>query len=61
MTLRFRDFEVDPQQRELRCAGHVLPVQGRTLDLLLYLLQHRDRVVGREELLDEVWLAAQPV
>jgi DNA-binding winged helix-turn-helix (wHTH) protein/TolB-like protein/Flp pilus assembly protein TadD len=33
----------------------VLPLAGRAFDVLEYLLRHRDRVVGKEELLSAVW------
>ncbi|MEJ7686974.1 MAG: winged helix-turn-helix domain-containing protein [Variovorax sp.] len=43
------------EKRELAIDGLVQRVQPRVFDLLLYLVQHRDRVVTREELLRQVW------
>ena len=35
--------------------GREVPLQPRVFDLLCYLVEHRDRVVGKEELLDALW------
>jgi class 3 adenylate cyclase/predicted ATPase len=51
----FGDAELDIDRRELRCGGKSVPVEPQAFDLLLYLVRHRDRVVGKEELLRAVW------
>jgi DNA-binding winged helix-turn-helix (wHTH) protein len=55
MIYAFGEFEVDDHLFELRRLGARLPIQRRTLDLLLYLLRQRDRVVPRRELVEHVW------
>jgi pimeloyl-ACP methyl ester carboxylesterase len=50
MIFRFADFELDSQTRELRSGGHAVETEPRSFDLLLYLLENRARVVGKEEL-----------
>jgi len=52
---RFRAFELDPSRRNLRLDGQEVPLQPRVFDLLCYLVEHRDRVVSKEELLDTLW------
>lgn len=52
---RFAAFELDQNRRALRLEGREIPLQPRVFDLLLYLVEHRDRVVGKEELLDALW------
>ena len=52
---RFAGFEFDPGARSLSARGNEIRIQRRPLDLLHYLVQHRERVVPREELLQEVW------
>jgi DNA-binding winged helix-turn-helix (wHTH) protein/tetratricopeptide (TPR) repeat protein len=54
-SYRFDGFELDTALCELRLAGKRIPVEPRALDVLHYLITHRDRVVSKEELLDEVW------
>lgn len=55
VVLRFGDFELDGMRFELRRSGAPVPIQPRVLDLLLYLAEHRDRVVTKDELLETVW------
>jgi DNA-binding winged helix-turn-helix (wHTH) protein len=55
VAYRFLDFELDAELYELRRAGEPVAVEAKSLDLLLYLVRHRERVVTREELLREVW------
>jgi DNA-binding winged helix-turn-helix (wHTH) protein/hemoglobin-like flavoprotein len=55
MRFSFADCELDDEAFELRRAGAVVTVQPKVLDVLLYLVRHRDRVVTRQELLDQVW------
>jgi DNA-binding winged helix-turn-helix (wHTH) protein/TolB-like protein/tetratricopeptide (TPR) repeat protein len=53
---RFGRFRLDPAGRRLTDEqGAVLPLAGRAFDVLEYLIRHRDRVVGKEELLAAVW------
>ena len=56
MVYRFGDFQLDPQLRQLRHAGQVVDsVQPKVFDVLLYLLEHRDRVVTKDELIQACW------
>ena len=55
MTYFFGDTEIDPVLFEVRRGGHPVPVEPQVFDVLRYLVQHRDRVVSKEELLDSVW------
>lgn len=55
MIFEFQDCRLDDEACELRRAGEAVPLQPKVLDVLLYLLRHRDRVVPKHELLDEVW------
>ena len=55
MVHHFQTFEIDEAARELRTGSRVLPLQPRVFDLLVYLVNHRDRVVSKDELLDKIW------
>jgi len=46
---------LDALQRELRCNDAVVALEPQVFDLLEYLLRHRDRVVGKDELMASVW------
>ena len=41
--------------RELRCAGALVHLEPQAFDLLVHLIEHRDRVVTKNDLLDGVW------
>ncbi len=55
MIFTFGDCELYLALRELRRAGQPVPVEPQVFDVLAYLVQHRDRVVTKQELLDKVW------
>ncbi len=55
MSFRFIDFEVDLERQELRRAGTIVHIEPQVFDLLVYLIRNRDRVVGKDELIDTVW------
>jgi DNA-binding winged helix-turn-helix (wHTH) protein/tetratricopeptide (TPR) repeat protein len=51
----FADCELDTERFELRRGGVGHHVEPQVFDVLVYLVEHRDRVVTREELLTQVW------
>ena len=53
--LRFGRCEVRPASREVRVDGQSRQIQPRPFDLLVYLIEHRDRVLSLDELLDVIW------
>jgi non-specific serine/threonine protein kinase len=55
MSYLFDDYELDMRFFELRLRGEVIPLQPKPLDLLLYLLENRSRVVLKSELLAHIW------
>jgi len=55
MTFVFGEFELDPARRELRVAGKARSLQPQVFDLLLYLVEHHERVVPKRELLEALW------
>jgi DNA-binding response OmpR family regulator len=52
---RFGDVTVNPVTRVVTRAGHPVPLRPKEYDLLGALLRHEGGVVGRGELLREVW------
>ena len=55
MIVAFEDMELDLSQVELRRAGVRVRVEPQVFEVLAYLVGHRDRVVTKEELMDNVW------
>lgn len=55
MIYRFGDCELDAARFILVRHGEAQRVEPQVLDLLLYLIRHRDRVVTRNELVMSIW------
>jgi TolB-like protein/tetratricopeptide (TPR) repeat protein len=51
----FGEYVLDVRRRELRRGGELRKLEPQVFDLLAYLVQHRDRVVGKNDLLQAVW------
>lgn len=51
----FADCSVDPAARELRRNGELVTLSPKVFDCLAYLIEHRERAVGRDELMAAVW------
>lgn len=55
MVYRFGEFRFDVDEFRLSRAGAPLPVEPKALHLLLYLLQNRNHLLRKQDLLDHVW------
>ena len=51
----FGPFVVDSIKRQLWRERRLVPITSKTFDVLVVLLQHRDHVVSKDELLNRVW------
>jgi adenylate cyclase len=51
----FETCVLDPQRRELRRDGVVVPIEPQTFEFLHYLIRNRERVVSRDDLIAVVW------
>lgn len=54
-SFTFANFRIDLRARELYCDDERLALAVVAFDCLAYLIQHRDRPVGRDELISAVW------
>ena len=52
---RFDDFVVDPETWRLSRGGQEIHLEPVVLKLLIYLIENRERLVTRQELMDTVW------
>jgi adenylate cyclase len=51
----FEDYALDTQRREL-CRGNApVAIEPKVFDLLAYVIENRERVVSRDDLIDHVW------
>jgi pimeloyl-ACP methyl ester carboxylesterase/DNA-binding winged helix-turn-helix (wHTH) protein len=51
----FEDFALDCERRELRAGDAVIPVEPQVFDILVHLVENRDRVVSKDDLIASVW------
>ena len=55
MLYVFGDYTLDTQGYALSRAGASVHVRPKVFQVLAYLLEHRDRVVPKPELMEHVW------
>ena len=55
MIYQFADFELDTDRVELRSNGMVVAVEPQVFALLQLLIENRNRVVPKDEIVDKVW------
>jgi TolB-like protein/Tfp pilus assembly protein PilF len=55
MKYRFGGFELDLTKVELRAEGELCPLEPQVFALLAFLVENRERLVSRDELLEKVW------
>jgi TolB-like protein len=51
----FGDHTLDDDRRELLCGSEPIAVEPQVFDLLIYLVQNRDRVVSKDDLIASIW------
>ena len=55
MRYTFEDFALDTERRELRRGDAAVAVEPKVFDLLAYVVENRQRVVSRDDLVSNVW------
>lgn len=55
MIYQFSDFQLDTQTLELRCLGSHLAIEPQVFSLLLVLIENREKVLSRDELIEMIW------
>jgi pimeloyl-ACP methyl ester carboxylesterase/DNA-binding winged helix-turn-helix (wHTH) protein len=51
----FNDYALDTDRRELRSRGALIDVEPQVFDLLVHLIEQRDHVVSKDDLIASVW------
>jgi DNA-binding winged helix-turn-helix (wHTH) protein len=54
-SYRFGEFDLDAATASLRRSGQELPLPPKAFQVLLYLVEHRERVVPKQELVEALW------
>lgn len=55
MRYAFDRYALDTKRRELLAGEETVPLRPKVFALLEYLINHRDRVVSKQELFDQLW------
>ena len=55
MIYRFDVFELDMTRFELRKEGEPCPLEPQVFALLAYLIEHRERLVSKDEIFEKLW------
>ena len=55
MQFFFSNYVFDPDRRELTRGGEAVPVEPQVFDLLAYLIESRERVVSKDDLIGRIW------
>ena len=55
MKFCFADHTLDTERRELYRGSEPIAVEPQVFDLLIYLMENRDRVVSKDDLIASVW------
>ena len=51
----FDNYVLDCQRRELRASNGPVALEPQVFDILVYLIENRDRVVSKDDLIASVW------
>jgi Tol biopolymer transport system component/DNA-binding winged helix-turn-helix (wHTH) protein len=52
----FGNARLDPTRMTLIVAGRPVALEPKSFDVLMFLVEHRDRLIGKDELLETVWI-----
>ena len=55
MRYVFDTFVIDAAAREVTAGGARVPIEPKVLDVILHLIERRDRMVTKDELVEAVW------
>ena len=55
MLYCFEAYALDTGTRELKRGGEPIALEPQVFDLLVYLIENRDRVVSKDDLIASVW------
>jgi non-specific serine/threonine protein kinase len=55
VQFQFGDYSLDVDRRELRRGAELIATEPQVFDLLTYLIENRERVVTKDDLIEAVW------
>ena len=58
--IQFRDIVFDARNLKASCSDQAVELTRREMDIIAYLNRHRDRIVSKKDLLQDVWNYSDP-
>src|SRR5512145_703752 len=55
MAYRIGDCVIDPAAYEIRRGDALVPVEPQVFELLVFLIENRQRAITKDEIIDRVW------
>jgi TolB-like protein len=55
LPVQFDDYLLDAERRKLRKGPLLIALQPQVFDLLVYLIDNRDRVISKDDLISSIW------
>ena len=55
MIYQLGNIEIDEDNFKLFDNGQLIAVEPQVFDLIIYLIKHRDRLISRQELFEQLW------
>jgi DNA-binding winged helix-turn-helix (wHTH) protein/alpha-beta hydrolase superfamily lysophospholipase len=55
MTYAFDDYLINASSFEIRNRGQLLNVEPQVFELLLFLIEHRNRILSKDDIIEHVW------
>ena len=54
-VLKFEEFELNKNTREIQVSGETVAVEPQVFSLLIYLIENKERVISKDELIENIW------
>ena len=54
-VMRINEFQIEPSKRMVSVNGRIISLAPKEYDLLLYLIENKNQVLSREQILNRVW------
>ncbi|VAW41757.1 hypothetical protein MNBD_GAMMA01-1443 [hydrothermal vent metagenome] len=55
MRYKFNNIEIDTEKFSLLTNGKEIAVEPQVFNLIVYLIEHKNKIVSRDEILDNIW------
>ena len=53
--IKFKELVLDTKNRKVFINKEELRLQGKQFDMLMYLIQYKDRIITKEQIFDKIW------